>query len=58
MVSYHMLVYPNKHGRTVIEIMDTPNHFPHPGLVRDGKMAGVAVWEEWEKGGGGGGGGK
>ena len=33
------LMYPTKHGRSMIEVVDTLDHLPHPRLVGDGKMA-------------------
>ena len=45
-----VLVDPGIHGGTVEEIMDTTNSLPHPGLVRDGKMAEEGEGEKRERG--------
>ena len=41
MVPKHVLMDPGIHGRSMEEIVDTPNSLPNPRLMSDGK---VATW--------------
>lgn len=50
MMAKCVLMYPGIHGGTVEEIVDTAYSLPHPGLVRDGKMAGEGEEEEEGRG--------